>query len=53
MAWLEQIHRQMGPTMHRITNYSVPVDGSSASATSYFDALLKVEHAGEDVKEEL
>jgi len=50
MEWLEQIHRQMGPTMHRITNYSVHVDGSSATATSYFDALLKVDHAEQDLR---
>jgi hypothetical protein len=49
VAWLDEIHRDVGPTMHRITNHRVHVDGDTADATSYFDALLQVEHRGHDL----
>ena len=42
--WLDQIHRDIGPTQHRITNHQVKVDGDIATASSYLDALLQVEH---------
>jgi ketosteroid isomerase-like protein len=49
VTWLDEIHRDVGPTMHRITNHQVHVDGDTASTTSYFDALLQVEHQGHDL----
>ena len=49
VTWLDEIHRDVGPTMHRITNHDVHVDGDVARATCYFDALLRVEHRGFDL----
>jgi len=43
----EQMHQPpVGATLHRVTNHDIVVDGDSATATSYFDAALKVEHKG-------
>jgi hypothetical protein len=44
VEWLDLTHREVGPTMHRITNHQVKVDGDAATATSYLDALLQVDH---------
>ena len=33
VAWLDEIHRDVGPTMHRLTNHQVHVDGDVATAT--------------------
>jgi hypothetical protein len=49
IEWLDEIHRDVGPTMHRLTNHHVEVDGDAAMATSYLDALLHVEHRGYDL----
>jgi 3-phenylpropionate/cinnamic acid dioxygenase small subunit len=49
VAWLDEIHRDVGPTMHRMSNHQIDVDGDGASATSYLDALLRVEHRGFDL----
>jgi hypothetical protein len=49
ITWLDEIHRDVGPTMHRLTNHRVDVDGDAATATSYLDALLQVEHRGYDL----
>lgn len=43
---LDEMHRDIGPTMHRMSNHDVRVDGDTAVATSYLDALLRVEHRG-------
>jgi hypothetical protein len=43
------MHRDIGPTMHRITNHDVHVDGDISTATSYLDAMLQVEHRGFDL----
>ncbi len=41
------MHRPpVGATLHRVTNHDIVVDGDSATAISYFDAVLKVEHKG-------
>jgi ketosteroid isomerase-like protein len=49
VAWLDEVHRDVGPTMHRLTNHQVHVEGDVATATSYLDALLHVEHRGFDL----
>ena len=49
VASLDEMHRDVGPTMHRITNHQIHVDGGTATATSYFDALLQVEHREHDL----
>jgi ketosteroid isomerase-like protein len=43
---LDEMHRPMGTTLHRITNHDIAVDGDTGSATSYFDAVLHIEHKG-------
>jgi 3-phenylpropionate/cinnamic acid dioxygenase small subunit len=42
VAWLDTIHRELGPTLHRITNHQIEVDRDRARATSYLDALLQL-----------
>lgn len=49
VASLEEMHRDVGKTMHRLTNHRVEVDGDTARATTYLDALLEVEHRGYDL----
>lgn len=39
-AWMEASHRDMGHTLHRITNMRVEGEPDSVSARSYVDALL-------------
>lgn len=39
-AFMEQTHAMAGHTMHRITNVGVEIDGDSATARSYVDALI-------------
>jgi 3-phenylpropionate/cinnamic acid dioxygenase small subunit len=49
VAWLEAIHRDLGPTLHRITNHQIEVDRDRARATSYLDALLQLRHQDQDL----
>lgn len=43
----DHMHRDpVGATLHRITNHDITVDGDTAHAISYFDAVLRVEHKG-------
>jgi 3-phenylpropionate/cinnamic acid dioxygenase small subunit len=49
VAWLDTIHRDLGPTLHRITNHQVEVDRDRARATSYFDALLQLRQQDQDL----
>jgi ketosteroid isomerase-like protein len=43
----DEMHRPpVGATLHRITNHDITVDGDTAHAISYFDAVLRVEHKG-------
>lgn len=49
VRWLDETHRDVGPTLHRLTNHAIDVAGDRADAVSYFDALLKVEHQGFDL----
>ena len=37
---MKAAHERMGPTLHRITNVAVEVDGDRATAHSYIDAVL-------------
>ena len=46
VAAFDEMHRPVGPTLHRVTNHDIVVDGDTATATSYFDAVLRVEHQG-------
>jgi 3-phenylpropionate/cinnamic acid dioxygenase small subunit len=39
-AWMAASHRDMGHTLHRITNPRVEGDGDSVTARCYVDALL-------------
>lgn len=39
-AWMEAAHRDMGHTLHRITNQRVEPDGDGVTACSYVDVLL-------------
>jgi 3-phenylpropionate/cinnamic acid dioxygenase small subunit len=39
-AWMEAGHRDMGHTLHRITNQRVEYEGDGVTARSYVDALL-------------
>ena len=39
-VWMEAGHRDMGHTLHRITNQRVEHDGDDVTARSYVDALL-------------
>ena len=46
---LDEIHRDIGPTLHRLSNHYIEVDGDAARATTYLDAVLKVEHPDFDL----
>jgi 3-phenylpropionate/cinnamic acid dioxygenase small subunit len=39
-VWMEAAHRDMGHTLHRITNQRVEGDGGRATARCYVDVLL-------------
>jgi 3-phenylpropionate/cinnamic acid dioxygenase small subunit len=49
VAWLDSIHRDLGPTLHRITNHQIEVDRDRAMATSYLDALLQLRQQDQDL----
>jgi ketosteroid isomerase-like protein len=38
--FMQQAHAGAGPTMHRLTNQVITVDGDSAQARTYVDALI-------------
>jgi 3-phenylpropionate/cinnamic acid dioxygenase small subunit len=39
-TWMEQAHRECGPTLHRITNPVAEVDGDEAHSRCYVDAIV-------------
>ena len=39
-AYMETAHAEMGHTLHRLSNMSITVDGDTATARSYVDAVL-------------
>jgi 3-phenylpropionate/cinnamic acid dioxygenase small subunit len=46
-AWMEQAHRDMGHTLHRMTNYVITAtdNPNSVTARTYVDALLAIDAA--------
>ena len=38
---MEQMHASMGPTYHRMTNFTITLDGDMATARSYVHAMLQ------------
>lgn len=38
--WMDQAHAPAGPSLHRITNQAVEVDGDRATSRSYVDAMI-------------
>ena len=40
-----RIHDPMGPTYHRLSNFVVDVDGDTATARTYVNAVLMTSHA--------
>jgi SnoaL-like domain len=38
---MSQLHNGMGPTYHRLTNFTISVDGDRATARSYVHAVLQ------------
>ena len=39
-GFMEQAHAMAGHTLHRLTNHAVAVDGDTATARTYVDALI-------------
>jgi SnoaL-like domain len=48
-ASMEEMHRTVGLTLHRMTNFVIIGDAGSATSRSYVDALLMPVDAGGDV----
>lgn len=46
---LDEIHREIGPSLHRLSNHYFEVEDDRARATTYLDAVLKVEQHGFDL----
>jgi hypothetical protein len=46
---MDEMHRAIGPTLHRMTNFVITGDAESATARSYVDALLTPADPGGDV----
>jgi len=39
-AWMDEVHAQCGPTLHRITNQAVVAKGDGVAARAYVDAVV-------------
>jgi hypothetical protein len=48
-ASMDEMHRTLGPTLHRMTNFVITGDSNSATARSYVDALLMPAEPGGDM----
>jgi hypothetical protein len=48
-AFMREAHADIGPTLHRLSNFVISVQGNGATARSYVDALLMPGEAGGDV----
>jgi SnoaL-like domain len=48
MTAMDEMHRGIGPTLHRMTNFVISGNAESAIARSYVDALLMPVKAGDD-----
>jgi SnoaL-like domain len=49
-AFMQQAHAEVGPTLHRLSNFAISAQGEGAVARSYVDALLMPGPAGGDVR---
>jgi hypothetical protein len=47
--FMEYAHREMGHTLHRLSNFSIQIDGEAARARTYVDALLTPGPAGGEI----
>jgi len=47
--FMQQAHAMAGHTMHRLTNQAIAVDGDTAEARTYVDALIMVGDSGSGV----
>jgi ketosteroid isomerase-like protein len=47
--FMQQAHAMAGHTMHRLTNQVIAVDGDTAEARTYVDALIMVGDSGSGV----
>jgi hypothetical protein len=48
-ATMDEMHRALGPTLHRMTNFVVTGDAETATARSYVDALLLPAEADDEL----
>ena len=48
-AFMRDAHAEVGPTLHRLSNFVVRAEGHGASARSYIDALLMPKSADGDI----
>jgi 3-phenylpropionate/cinnamic acid dioxygenase small subunit len=48
-AFMREAHADIGPTLHRLSNFVISVQGNGATARSYVDALFMPREAGGDV----
>jgi 3-phenylpropionate/cinnamic acid dioxygenase small subunit len=40
IEFMRQVHAGAGHTLHRLSNFAITVDGDTAEARTYFDALI-------------
>jgi 3-phenylpropionate/cinnamic acid dioxygenase small subunit len=48
-GYMADVHASMGHTMHRLSNLAIDVDGASARARTYVDAVLMAADGGSGV----
>jgi 3-phenylpropionate/cinnamic acid dioxygenase small subunit len=46
--YMTEAHADMGPTWHRLSNFSIEVDGDTATARTYLHAVLNVDKGDSD-----